>query len=301
MICVKAGPPLLLLVLAVAPAQGQDKAASCQLNVLASLEMRTIPDGRVTVPVQLDGHEYQLMPDTGGLNNTVAPWVAQQLGYRSRQAPAGAMLAMGARRIDKYVTIKAIGLGRAQGKDFDFYVHDFDPSFYDGILAPQIMVNYDADFDFGHDKFNLMLPDHCPGKVVYWTGSPAAVVPMTIAPGSEHIRIPVMVDGKRINAILDTGADTSVVSVRSAKHFLEIDDSTPGAVKTPVAGEKTFTHAFKAMSFGSISVSNPRIEIVPDSDWQADEMVLGMGILRQLHMYVAYKERNLYLTPAMAK
>jgi hypothetical protein len=29
-----------------------------------------------------------------------------------------------------------------------------------------------------------------------------------------------------------------------------------------------------------------------------DDVILGMGILRQLHLYIAYKEEKLYITPA---
>jgi hypothetical protein len=29
-------------------------------------------------------------------------------------------------------------------------------------------------------------------------------------------------------------------------------------------------------------------------------IILGMGILRQLHLYIAYREKNLYVTPASA-
>ena len=29
-------------------------------------------------------------------------------------------------------------------------------------------------------------------------------------------------------------------------------------------------------------------------------MVLGVGVLRQLHTYISYKEQKLYITPALA-
>jgi hypothetical protein len=30
------------------------------------------------------------------------------------------------------------------------------------------------------------------------------------------------------------------------------------------------------------------------------KMILGMGVLRQLHLFIAYKERNIYVTAASA-
>jgi hypothetical protein len=31
-----------------------------------------------------------------------------------------------------------------------------------------------------------------------------------------------------------------------------------------------------------------------------EPLILGVGILRQLHLYIAYKEQKLYITPALA-
>jgi hypothetical protein len=58
------------------------------------------------------------------------------------------------------------------------------------------------------------------------------------------------------------------------------------------------------MTFGGVSVVNPDIMLVPDSvsrmHASSDHIVLGMGILRQLHLYIAYHEKELYVTPASA-
>ena len=49
-------------------------------------------------------------------------------------------------------------------------------------------------------------------------------------------------------------------------------------------------------------MNNPDLVLVPDQlSRQPDEapkILLGVNVLRQLHMYVAYKERKLYVTPA---
>ena len=56
------------------------------------------------------------------------------------------------------------------------------------------------------------------------------------------------------------------------------------------------------MSFGGVEVSNPDITLIPDRKAQlgpqAPDLILGIGILRQLHLYIAYREKKLYLTAA---
>src|SRR5215469_12824583 len=77
-----------------------------------------------------------------------------------------------------------------------------------------------------------------------------------------------------------------------------------------------YRHTFASLSFGDVAASNPHFAIIPDlvnrvrepeiGTRFADEeggtppMLLGMNILRHLHIYIAYKEQKLYISPAGA-
>ncbi len=273
------------------PAHAQ-QAADCSLHRLAGLDMQTIPDGRVTVPVQLEGHDYRLMIDTGGFINTVSPTVVKQEGYHPIRTPAVSR-GMGLSKLDSYVTVKDFAIGRSHGKGFEFYVDDFDNNFADGTLAPQVLAAYDLDLDFGHGKLNLISPDHCPGNVVYWATA-AAEVPIEIK-DKTHIRVPVTIDGKQIMATVDTGSHTSFITMRAAKRYLDVDEKNPAlklrgnlAVNGMVG--PVYNYPFQSLSFGAVTVNHPHIEMVADKVWSGDDLLLGIGILRQLHLYIAYKE-----------
>ena len=61
-----------------------------------------------------------------------------------------------------------------------------------------------------------------------------------------------------------------------------------------------YNYPFQSLSFGAVQVSHPQIQIVEDRVWyDKTDLLLGIGILRQLHLYIAYKEGKMYLTPAM--
>jgi predicted aspartyl protease len=120
--------------------------------------------------------------------------------------------------------------------------------------------------------------------------------------GSGHVVIPVLVDGHKIDAQVDTGSVSSIMSLSAAHHFLDFDEHDP-AVKTSTEGNVTvYSYPFKTMAFEGITVMNPSIAIWPDKDMKAfnREIILGMSVLRQLHVYIAYKEGKMYLTPASA-
>ena len=41
--------------------------------------------------------------------------------------------------------------------------------------------------------------------------------------------------------------------------------------------------------------------MVSDEVWSdRDDILMGIGIMRQLHLYIAYKEKKMYITPALA-
>jgi predicted aspartyl protease len=288
-------------LLSAGPATAEDPK-DCKLRVVMSSELQTIPDGRVAIPVQLEGHDYRLMVDTGGYINTVSPQVVAQEGYHPRDSQGLVLRGMGTTKLDSYVTVKDFAIGRSHGKNFEFFIDDFSSSFADGTLAPQVLAVYDVDLDFVHGKFNLISPDHCAGGGVYWADS-AATVPIEIKDRT-HIRIPVTINGKEIMATVDTGATTSYITMRAARRFLDINDKDPalklrGNISVNGMVGPVYNYPFQSLSFGAVTVNHPRIEMVADKVWNEDDLLLGIGILRQLHIYIAYKERKMYITPAL--
>ena len=192
-----------------------------------------------------------------------------------------------------------------------------------GLLASDILKNFDVSVDFGANKFSLLSPDHCAGKVVYWKASAVAVVPMLVL-ASAHIVVPVKLDGQPITAILDTGAPYSTLKLPAAESEFGLK---PGSDDTPRLGSLqglpsaiTYSHQFKSLEFEGIGVNNLTVEIIPDRigdiisnattaptgtripDRKLGEakpvMLIGMDVLRHLHLYIAYKEEKLYITPA---
>jgi tetratricopeptide (TPR) repeat protein len=96
---------------------------------------------------------------------------------------------------------------------------------------------------------------------------------------------------------------------------------------TPEAGAlngdqslKTYGHTFKTLSFGAIEVNNPHITILPNAIgrnlskaqltgdrtksekdlFDVPDMVIGMNVLRKLHIYLATKENKMYISQAAA-
>jgi hypothetical protein len=212
----------------------------------------------------------------------------------THRAPNGTYMKGFGGRVDaKVVDIAQLGLGRMKGKDFTLFVETGYLN-ADGILGGDFLYFFDLDFDFANAKLSLVSPDHCPGRVTYWTSGNYGVVPFQLE--QNHIMIKVQLDGQEINAALDTGAADTVMSLERASDAFDLDKDKL---------RKSHHYPFKTLSFGEVNVNNPAIALYPDAEsgvmghHASDlQMIIGMGVLRRMHLYISYKEKQIYVTPA---
>jgi len=267
-----------------------------------------------------------MLIDTGGIASEVLGRVADEL-HAQRQRAGIEYYDVSGQYTDKYINTP-LDLGMLHAPNAKLVVSLGDGPYHEipdvgGILAPDILQNFDVDIDFGTQKLNLFSKDHCAGHVVYWTTGPVAVVPFRFVE-SGHIVVEVELDGKPAQALLDTGAyNTSLYSDVAQGQF----GLVMGSADTPESGElrpgtKTYHHLFKSLSIGGVAINNIDIDIFPNLNKGIDSgtsrpdlgtfmrnakrdegsasMLLGMNVLRHLHVYIAYGEEKLYISGAGA-
>jgi predicted aspartyl protease len=295
-----------LLLAAILGAGSASAADNCVVRQLIKLPMTTIPDGRVSVPMTVGGQALNMLIDTGGLFSMLTPPTIKTLDLRPQYLPAAHITQYGGLVVDHYVVAHDVSLGGITAGKFDFLVmpeHGYSSSI-NGLIAPDIMRSYDADFDFANAAFRLFSSDHCEGKVVYWTHDPYGAVEFRLNQFGQ-ITVPIMLDGHEIRATIDTGAYHSVASLETVKDALGIDDTNSDLHLIPGMPDRPRYHyPLKTLSLQSITVNNPDVILIPDNQSRqppgAPKMLLGINVLKQLHLYFAYRERTLYVTPAAA-
>ena len=290
------GCGLLAMVFAAAAAGADAPAAPapCRLISLGSVPMEMDGTGRITVPVTFNGVEKRIMVDTGATASAITAATATELKLPAEEMRnRGSVVMWGGNKASRIATVNEFGIAGMKGKDFLFFViNRYVESA--GLLGGDIFRSYDVDLDFANAKFTMFSADHCPGQVVYWTRGPYAAVPFEV--NDNHIAVKLKLDGKNVKAILDTGAPDTDMSLEKAAWEFDLD-------KKLLA--KSRHYPFNTLSLGGINVANPAIELVPDREsvlmgQYTDDinMILGMGILRRLHLYISYKEKMIYVTPA---
>lgn len=290
--------------LAAAAPAAPSVPANCQMARFATLPITTQRDGRISVPVTLQGLPASFLVDTGGISATMSYQIIKDMGRTPQDADRW-LGGVGGSLLNTFIFVDDFSIGRLKGTKLPVYV---DPRIsgmgVDGTLSPDMMHNFDVDIDFAHSTLNLFSADHCPGRAVYWTQTGFIAIPIDVAPNG-HIRFPVQVDGKTIMAMMDTGAVNSVMSLDAAKALGITADSPDLKLKRTLGFNKDlreFSYPFKTLDLDGISVKNPHITIMSNDLLKGfgKDMILGIGMLRRLHVYIAYKEKMIYLTPAAA-
>jgi predicted aspartyl protease len=308
------------LVLVAGHAVAADSCAP--QTIVASVDISLDPTGRPLIPVTMETTNKLMLVDTGGVLSEITPQAADELHLPQKNV--GTLLYdVSGRATGKAATLSSFSLGQLKAKSFDLMVDTDmdlggDPRVA-GVFAPSNLSRYDVDFDFGGSRFSLLSQDHCEGKVVYWKADTVAVVPVKIS-REGHVILPILLDGHPLMALLDTGSDGTYVTRTSAEGALGLDmnatDVTEIGTLPDRPNAKMYQHVFKSLSLEGISIARPtvgiipdltrflfaqppplgsRIQAPPDPDAEAT-VILGMNVLRHLHVYIAYKEHKLYIT-----
>jgi len=272
------------------------------------------------VPVTINGVPKNFLFDTGGYYTQVSLPVADELRLPIQQGKIQMSDATG-RVSREQASIREFVVGNMRSTDLDFPISPISLPI-DGIFALDHWTAFDLDVDFGTDMLNIFSQDHCPGGGQYWTAPAMAVIPITME--GFHIYVPVTLDGHELRAAIDTGENLMALTTDDAKQLFSLD---LGSEETPEvsglngdASLKVYTHIFNSLALGDIAVNNPKIAIVPNvvsnnADFSPlvgnpakterepldkPDLIIGMDVLRKLHIYFAFGENKMYVSMASA-
>jgi predicted aspartyl protease len=270
-------------------------APECELTRLATVKTDTLPDGRIKIPVTVENHPLSFIVDTGGINTTINWELAKQLGLPVKQTPQKLMGVAGS-ILNFYIIGDDLSVGELHVKDLPIYIETRALADADGTLALDVLQSYDVDIDFSQGSLSLISQDHCRGQVGDWATTSSTSIPINITRDG-HIRFPVNIDGKSIMAILDTGSAISLISAKAAAE-LGIDPQAPELALIRDTGQyQIYSYPFHSLDFGQVSLPSPHIVIASDNfiEGLGGDLVLGIDALRQMHLYIAYREKRLYV------
>jgi tetratricopeptide (TPR) repeat protein len=237
----------------------------------------------------------------------ITPASASELKLQTHFAPFGFYVrGVGGGRADVTVaTVKTFTLAGVPLKNVDFLVGGSEIGTGSvGVLGQNVLHIGDVDYDLGNGVVRLMKPIDCQKTVLaYWAGAstPYSVMSIDAVSGlDKHTSGTAYVNGIEIRVEFDTGAGSSVLSLRAAARA-GIKPDSPGVV---YAGEShgfgkttypTYIAPFASFKIGEEEIKNTKLRI-GDIDLPNADMLLGPDFFLSHHVYVANSQRKLYFT-----
>ena len=310
------------------------------LKQISSVDMTTGPGGSFLVPVSIDGTPRQMLLATAGGITNLRQDAMEEMGLHSIDASSIKLLSSNGSTSQSYTQVDfSLGAIRAPKLQVIVMPAAGGNAPFVGSLAGDFLGLYDVEMDFAGKKLNFFSKDHCPGHVIYWKMDALAVLPITrqlptaddsrtgyrlFSYRGNHINVPVSINGKDFKAALNTASQTSAMSTDTAKFVFGVTADSPGAVPLDSPdgnpAHRAFRYTFQTLTFDTVTVTNPKFVVYPDLTGSKDPnnsgrtdtrlrriddnigggLSIGMDVLRKLHLFVAYSENKLYITPASA-
>lgn len=282
--------------------EGAAAATGCGGTLLGSTTVETL-NGVPFLTVSANGRPVTLLLDTGAQLTTLVPDAASRIGAQpprielphqlrglagtlgTREVELGRFAAGGVTLPWRRVLVAPITTGRGASGPLD------------GLIGADVLSDFDLDLDLPHRRLGFYEKQTCPDAAPDWPGR-STVIP-TARSLANHLTVAVQLDGRRLVAIVDTGAQRTTLATSAARGLgvsaamLARDRS---ATTRGAAGEQLTSrlHRFASLAIGRDVVRDPEL-IVTDFALETIDMVIGMDVLGSRRLWLSYGSHRVFL------
>ena len=280
------------------------RADGCHLKDYGTLPVEMV-GGRATTMVKINGNDTRFMLDTGAFYNIMSSANASSLGLRLRPAPDGFRISgVGGTASAKFAQVKEFGILGTTLKNIGFIVGGTDTGY--GLLGANLLDLVDLEIDLAHGKLTLFKAEHCDKtSLAYWTKDGnynVADIEPSDNPFDRRTFLGVTINGKKVRALIDSGAAATVLSRRAAERVginLNAPDVRGGTSSFGLGAKmvRTWTVRIDSFSVGTETIQHSQMQVI-DGRFGNDEtdLLLGVDFLLAHHMFIANSKKKAYFT-----
>ena len=279
------------------------EAKGCKYVNVATVPLRyTGPSLEITMEGSLNGTPATLLVDTGA-DFTVLTRTGTEPRDMSLWNTGAIAAGIGGFSRVYNTRFKEFRAGPASAKNGTLRVlHDFGyaPS-YDGILGSPFLLQADLEFALAEKTIRFFRPVDCRDQfLAYWDPN-ATVLPFDYSDSNApNPRFTVQLNGKKLTAMIDSGAATTSVTLDAAKRVgLKLD--APGVERAGYrsgVGEarvESWVAIFDTLQLGAETIRNARVAVNNTLHHDVD-MLLGADFLRSHRVLFAISQKKLYIS-----
>ena len=311
---------LVFAMLSVSIASAAAFADGCKLGQIAQFPI-TMVGTRPLMTASINDVDVQFVVDSGAFYSMISSASAAELKLKTSPTPIGYYLTGAHGTADVSIaTVKTFTLAGVPLHNVEFFVGGSEAGQGSiGLLGQNFLHIADVEYDLGQGVVRLMKAEDCRNTVLaYWVGksTPFSVIDLVSEPaltgqtaGSRIQRkAPQLsrtlgtayVNGAEIHIVFDTGAGTSILSLKAAARA-GIKPDSPGVVSAGASygiGTSTFATyiaPFASFKVGDEEIKNTRLRIGA-IDLPNEDMLIGADFFLSHRIYVANSQHKLYFT-----
>lgn len=290
------GAACALLPLAHAAAQ------TCTYTPIGKLPLRYSGMGlEITAEGSINGSPAELLVDTGAYATALTRTGTERRGIRlyatGRHAQGfGGSSPIFASIVNEFI----VGPVRAGRSNMPVIGSFGDTPSYDGILGAPFLFQTDVEISLPTKQLTFFVPEKCGGTWLGYWGKDVQAIPLRRH--DEHHMNPkffVRINGKELEAMIDTGAFASMITADAAKRAgIALDG--PGATRgSDIGGIGNYSaqrwHVTTTFQIGEETVQNAEMG-VENSGLNMADVVLGADFLRAHRVLFALSQNKLYFS-----
>jgi predicted aspartyl protease len=284
------------------PVYAGDGAGVCGTIRLAETSVAILGNQPI-VRVFANSTAVLLLLDTGAETTVLTPGAAQRIGgqharveLRSQMHGITGEIPAGELEL-RNLTIGALEMPRRKVRVGPIEIVNALSGPLDGVLGADILHSFDIDLDLPERRMILYQGQSCASASPAWA-QPYARIAAGRSP-SNRLFFPVQLDGRRISALFDSGAQFSVLSTRTAL-ALGVNEAVmardPSVAVLGADGQQLRAHAhrFFRLELDGEVIRNVEIDVTEISLDEAD-LMLGIDLLVSRRVWISYGSQQLFL------
>jgi tetratricopeptide (TPR) repeat protein/predicted aspartyl protease len=296
---------LVALALVAAAATSGLACAKCRIGKMAELPV-TMTAMKPMVAAKINGADALFVADSGAFYSLITPASAAAFNLKTRATRFRLTIeGIGGTSNALITTVKEFTLADIPLTDIEFMVGGNDPGMGAiGFLGQNVLKVGDVEYDLANGVIRLMRPDDCRRTMMaYWVQPSQAFSVIDIDDATAvnpHTSGIAYLNGKRIRVMFDTGATTSLLTLRAASRAgvtPESEGVEPAGLSRGIGtgAAKTWIAPFDSFKIGDEEVHHTKLRI-GDLRLGDAEMLIGADFFLSHRIYVANQQRKLYFT-----
>jgi predicted aspartyl protease len=287
----------------ILPLFGCAPGETCRMGRATDLPLRMIHHHLVSA-VEINGAPADLMLDTGAFGTVLTSEAVARLHLPTPDWTSAEARGIGGSRSLSVLQTAQFKLGSLHGRNLHFAVFDSPKvlamSQVDGLLGMDLMSQFDIDLDLPERKVNLYSPQSGCRHPAAALDQPLYLLPMAQEAGERSVVVEVGVAGKRLRALLDSGANSNVI-YRSAARRLGLDDAALAGDRQGSMGGigpravQYRRHIIEPVTIGDLTVRNMPVDVSQEIHPGDFDMILGLDFFLRVHVWMSFSSHTVIM------